>query len=141
MDIKRVSVPTWLPITTVVLLLLGAISSPLIHRLFSEEQLASNVLLTAIPFILIFVAIILFFATMIVVAARLFGNNISEQSYRLVEYIAIAGIVLGIIGMFQPWFFLAYRYGFSVLLVSTLFYILWSHITPREDIEEENKSI
>ncbi|NOZ73156.1 MAG: hypothetical protein GXP38_14835 [Chloroflexi bacterium] len=141
MDIKRVSVPTWLPITTVVLLLLGAISSPLIHRVFSEKQLASNVLLTAIPFILIFVAIILFFATLIVVAARLFGNNISEQSYRLVEYIAIAGIVLGIIGMFQPWFFLAYRYGFSVLLVSTLFYILWSHITPREDIEEENRSI
>jgi hypothetical protein len=34
--------------------------------------------------------------------------------------------------MFQPWVFLAYRYGFLVLLISTLGFILWSHIVPRE---------
>ena len=133
---KRVRVPLWLPITIALLLALGAIAVPLAPRIFTEEQLTNNILLTAIPFILIFVAIILFFILLIVIAAQFFSHSISARAFRLIEYAAIAGIVLGIISMFQPWSFLAYRYGFILLLLSTLFYILWSHITPREDIEE-----
>ena len=45
--------------------------------------------------------------------------------------------VLGIIGMFQPWIFSAYKYGFLLLLFSTLAFILWSHVTPAATSQEE----
>jgi hypothetical protein len=51
--------------------------------------------------------------------------------------VLIGGIVLGVIGMFQPWLFAAYRFGFILLLVSTLGFILWSHIVPRDESREE----
>lgn len=63
------------------------------------------------------------------VSARLSGV-VSQQTFDRVERILIAGIVLGVIGMFQPWVFAGYRYGFLLLLFSTLAFIVWSHITP-----------
>jgi hypothetical protein len=33
--------------------------------------------------------------------------------------------------MFQPWLYILYKFGFLILLVSTLGYILWSHIAPK----------
>ena len=40
--------------------------------------------------------------------------------------------------MFQAVAMVFYTYGFSVLLFSTLAYILWSHVTPAfEDVQEE----
>ena len=43
----------------------------------------------------------------------------------------IGGILLGILGMFQPWVFGLYKTGFFVLLFSTLGFILWSHVVPK----------
>jgi uncharacterized membrane protein len=128
---RRLRVPISLPISIVIFLVLGLVSGPFIRTRATPEQLATNVLLSAIPFILIFIAIILAFITLIVLMANLLNNNISPRVYRPVEMALIAGIVLGIIGMFQPWLFAAYRYGFIVLLISTLGYILWSHISPK----------
>jgi hypothetical protein len=54
--------------------------------------------------------------------------------------ILIAGIVLGILGMFQPWIFQAYKYGFIVLLFSTLGFIVWSHVTPKREQTQEEAS-
>ena len=48
----------------------------------------------------------------------------------------IGGIILGIIGMFQPWIFEAFRYGFYLLLASTIGYIAWSHVSPAEPEDE-----
>lgn len=127
----RPRVPLALPLTAAVLLVLGLIAGPLIRARATPEQLASNVLLSAIPFILIFVAIILTFITLIVVLASTLSNNIPLRIYKPVERVLIAGIVLGIIGMFQPWAFIAYRIGFFVLLISTLGFIVWSHIVPK----------
>ena len=39
----------------------------------------------------------------------------------------------GVVGIFQPWWFALYRLGVPMLLVSTLAYILWSHITPERE--------
>jgi phage shock protein PspC (stress-responsive transcriptional regulator) len=47
-----------------------------------------------------------------------------------VEYAAMAGILAGIVAMFQPWSLALYRLGFLLLFMATLFYILWSHISP-----------
>lgn len=123
-------VPRGLLISIVVLLVLGSIAGPVVRSSFTEEQRAANVFLEAIPFILTFAAIILAFIAVIVLAARSLNDRISQDTYRRIERVVIAGIVLGIVGMFQPWWFAVYRYGFVLLLVSTLSFILWSHIRP-----------
>jgi hypothetical protein len=94
-------------------------------------------MLSAMPFILIFVSILLAFITVITIVARLLSNNIEARIYRVIESIIIAGMVLGVIGMFQPWQHVFFKYGFMVLLVSTLSFILWSHIQPRRVQRQE----
>jgi len=137
MAISRPRVPIALPIVIVLLLVLGLFAGPFIRSRTTPEQLADNVLLNAIPFVLIFVAIILAFITLIVIAASMLDNNISLRTYKFIEQILIACIVLGVVGMFQPWLFEAYKYGFVLLLISTLCFILWSHITPKRDTSQE----
>ena len=77
-----------------VLIVLGIVAGPLIRSNFTEEQRAANVLLEALPFILIFVAIILTFITLIILAASMLNQNIPRSTYRLVERIIITGIVV-----------------------------------------------
>ena len=137
MKLSRPRIPLSMPVIIVVLIVLGLIAGPLLRSIFTEKQRAANVLLEALPFILIFVAIILTFITLIMLTASMLNNNISQQTYRMIERVIIAGIVGGVVGMFQPWWFLAYKYGFIVLLVSTLAFILWSHILPRKVMRHE----
>jgi uncharacterized membrane protein YhhN len=85
----------------------------------------------AVYFIVGFVAILLAFIFFIVFLSRKLSGNVSQRVHSLIEKITIAGILLGIVGMFQPWAHLGYRIGFHVLLFSTLAYIVWSHITPQ----------
>ena len=138
---KRPRVPIGLPIAAVVALILGIAAGPVIRSMATEEQMSTNVLLSAIPFVLIFVSIILFFITLIWFVASLLNNKVPERIYRPIEWITIAGIVLGIVGMFQPWSFAAYRYGFLLLFFSTLSFILWSHIVPKGVYEEHVESV
>jgi hypothetical protein len=128
---NRPRVPIALPLIALALLILGLLAGPFIQNRATPEQLAGNVLLSAIPFVLIFVAIILFFITLIVLVATGLSNNVSPRVYKIIESVLIAGIVLGVVGMFQPWLFAAYKYGFLVLLFSTLGFIVWSHVSPR----------
>ena len=137
MPLSRPRVPLGLLISIAILLILGSITGPLIRSNFTEKERAANVVLEAIPFILIFVAIILTFITLITLVASVLNDNISRRTHQLVERIIIFGIVGGVIGMFQPWWFLAYKYGFSVLLISTLSFILWSHIRPRRALRNQ----
>lgn len=131
MKVSRPRVPVGLPIGTVVTLIIGLVAGPLIRSVATEEQVATNVLLSAIPFVFIFVAIILTFMTLIWLVVTALNNNIPERIYRPIELITIAGIALGLIGMFQPWIFSAYRIGFFLLFISTLAFILWSHVVPK----------
>jgi hypothetical protein len=128
---NRVHIPIFLPIAIVVCLVLGLLAGPFIQSRATEEQLNTNVLLSAIPFILIFASIILAFITLIILVAQLLNGRVSRRLYRIIETAIIAGIVLGILGMFQSWIFDFYRYGFFLLLFSTLAFIIWSHVTPR----------
>jgi hypothetical protein len=124
-------VPFNLIIWIIGLLILGAAAGPVIQATATEKQLASNVLLSAIPFILIFVAIVLTFIALISITASFLNYKISTQTYRPIELTIVAGIILGVVGMFQPWWFGGFRLGFYLLLLSTLAFILWSHIIPR----------
>ena len=137
MKLSRPRVPVTLLIVIAVLLVLGLLAGPFINSRMTEEQLTDNVIIGAIPFILIFVAIILAFIAIIVVVASMLDNNVSLRIHRIIEQILIAGIVLGVVGMFQPWFFEGYKYGFVLLLISTLSFILWSHITPKREVLQE----
>jgi hypothetical protein len=127
----RLRLPIGLFIAIAVTLVLGLIAGPAIKALTTEKQRATNVLLSAIPFILIFVAILLAFISLINMSASVLNDNISSRIYLTIERILIAGIVLGIFGMFQPWLMILYKIGFMVLLVSTLGFIWWSHIKPQ----------
>lgn len=137
MTFSRPRVPIGLPIAAIVLLVLGLLANPYVQANFSEEQLTENVLLNAIPFILIFLSIILAFMTLVWAAASSLSGNVSRRLYRPVELALMAGIVLGTIGMFQPWVQAFFRGGFYLLLVSTLGFILWSHIRPEDAVRQE----
>src|SRR5947207_9587059 len=100
---SRLRLPVRLFIAIGITLVLGLVAGPVIHASTTEEQRATNVLLSAIPFLLIFVSILLTFISLISMSASVLNENISPRIYRTIESILIAGIVLGIFGMFQPW--------------------------------------
>ncbi len=137
----RPHIPIGLLIAVVTLLILGTVAGPILRSLATPEQLADNVLLGAIPFILIFVAIVLAFISLIALVASVLNHNIEVSAYRPIERILIAGIVAGVIGMFQPWLHILYKIGFLVLLLSTLGFILWSHIVPRRIRRKEELGV
>jgi len=56
----------------------------------------------------------------------------SKKTYSLVERVLIGLILLGIVGMFQPIAIDLYRYGFLLLLFSTLGFIVFSHMSPKD---------
>jgi uncharacterized membrane protein len=97
----RSGVPRDLPIVAVMLLILGFIAMLVIHDNTTDEQLAKNVILTAIPFILIFASIILAFMTVVWYVSSKLNDNISEKSYRPVEILLIGGILLGVVVIFN----------------------------------------
>ena len=136
MKIKSI-IPFSVVFASIVFLVLGLIARPLISNLATPDQMAKNVLLNAIPFILIFISILLVYVTIIIIVGNLLNNKISERIYKIIDYILIAGIVLGVLSMFQPWSLQVYKYGFMVLLFSVLGYIIWSHTTPKRESQLE----
>jgi hypothetical protein len=129
-----------MPISGVILIILGIVARPIILANATEEQLNRNVLLSAIPFILIFAAIVIFYMSLIWFLSIRLGGRVAQRIYRPIELGLIGGILLGVIFMFQPWVFVLFRVGFFVLLASTLSYILWSHIRPQGQVERGDVS-
>jgi hypothetical protein len=109
----------------------GLIDTQIVTATMTSQDLANNPLVGGIPFLLIFIGILLAYIDLIIFMATKLNNRISEKVFRPIERLLIAGIVLGIIGMFQPFVMLFYTLGFIVLFVSLLSYIAWSHIIPR----------
>lgn len=128
--------PKALPISATVLLVLGIISTQFIDQIFSAEQLSRNAVLSGIPFILIFAAIILYYMSFTWWLSNRLNFRVSERTHQLIERLTIGGIAIGVLMMFQPWVFAAFRYGFYLLLFSTLAFIVWSHITPAPAADE-----
>ena len=79
----------------------------------------------------IFISIIVAFGFFIAFVARRLSGNISPRLFGLIEGVLIAGILLGVVGLFQGWSLAGYGIGFHVLLVSVLGYVVWSHVTPK----------
>ena len=134
---SRLRLPVGLFIAIVVTLILGWVAKPVIMALTTPKQRATNVLLSAIPFILIFVGILLAFISLINMSSSVLNGHISQRIFLVIERILIAGIVFGIFGMFQPWLIILYKIGFLVLLVSTLGFIWWGHIKPKGAVRQK----
>jgi hypothetical protein len=127
---RLTGLPYRLLIIAAVLVVIALITAPLIGGL-PDRVRTDNVLLTGVPFILIFVAIILAFVFLIGVAAKLLNGNVPPAIYQVIEWIIIGGIVVGVVGMFQPWALFGYQVGFLLLFVCLLAFNVWSHVTPR----------
>jgi hypothetical protein len=124
----RSLIPVKMLVSAAVMLILSPIARPVIETLATKEQASQNVLLSAIPFVLFFVSLVLVYMALIVFARNLLSNRVPEGVYRTIEYVLIAGIALGVLGMFQPWLFVLFKISFFLLLLSTLSFILWSHV-------------
>ena len=119
----------------VLLWVLGIAMIPIVEGLDAETK-ANNTILSGIPFILIFIGIIIAFIDFTILMATLWNNKLPDTIFRPIERLLIGGIVLGIVGMFQPFIMPLYTYGFIILLVSTIAYIFWSHIVPRVTVQD-----
>jgi hypothetical protein len=86
--------------------------------------------MNALYFILGFLVILALFIYFIRWVGKQLNDKITHERFTRIERIIIAGIVLGVVSMFQPWLFIGYKYGFLILLFSTLAFIVWSHVTP-----------
>ena len=127
----RTFIPIKLLIAAVILLVLYPFMGAIIAALATKEAASSNVLLIAIPFLCVFVAIILGYMSVIVVVGKILANRVPERTHKIIEYVFMAGIAFGIVGMFQPWVFALFKISFLVLLASTLGFILWSHVAMK----------
>src|SRR5512136_1533027 len=116
----RSLIPAKLLVSAAVVLILSPIARPAIETLATRERVSQNVLLSAIPFVMFFVSLVLVYMALIVFAGTLLSNRVPEGVYRTIEYVLIAGIALGVVGMFQPWLFALFKISFFVLLLSTL---------------------
>ena len=129
---KKTSRPPFgLLIVAVLLVGFGQLFARISGTFFSEKALKSDIFLLAVPFLGIFIGIILTFIFCIAMIARLLNYRLARRTYRTIETIILLGIGLGIVGMFQPYVIEVYGYGFDLLLVSTLAFIVWSQVTPR----------
>jgi len=90
-----------------------------------------------LKFFTVFLAILMTFIFFIAVMSAALDQKIPLGVFNKVLLLLIAGIVAGVIGMFQPWSQDLYRIGFHVLLGSLLSFMAWTHITPLRMEEED----
>lgn len=126
---SRFRPPIPLLVVAVVLLAIGLAALQVIPALSAALQ--KNMFITAIPFLAIFISILLVYIGLIVTLSRWLNGWIPVKVYRPLFTLSVVGIVLGGLMMFQPWALVIYRIGFSVLLFSLLSFMVISHITPR----------
>jgi len=129
----RPLIPLKLLIAAAVLLALSFAARPVLQALVPNLESSTNALLLAIPFLLVFVPIILGFMALIVFVSKLLYQRVQERTYKVIEYVFIVGIILGIISMFQPWTFLLFKPGFFILFGSLIGFMIWSHVAMKQE--------
>lgn len=84
-------------------------------------------------FIVGFFTVLLLFVRLIQLAEKRWNGKIERRRQSRIERVIIAGIILGIAMMFQPWTVALFEPGFLLLLFCTLAFTLWSHVIPRPE--------
>ncbi|NWF69732.1 MAG: hypothetical protein HXY40_11670 [Chloroflexi bacterium] len=57
----------------------------------------------------------------------------SKRTYQIGERVIIAAMTIGLIGMFQPFQIDLYSWGFHILLIGTLSFIVFTKFDPGEE--------
>ncbi|MEP6985785.1 MAG: hypothetical protein ABI970_09315 [Chloroflexota bacterium] len=99
------------------------------NAVFSEET-RKGVFINAIPFISAFIGGLLLFILVIVLVAKRYNGKVPARCHSAIERTLVIGILFGVFFLFQPFSIVPYRYGFLLLLIATLSFILWSHVVP-----------
>ncbi len=107
------------------------------NAIFSEET-RKAVLINAVPFFSAFIGILLLFILVIVLTAKRYNGKIPLRCHKAIERSLVAGILFSVFFLFQPFSIVPYRYGFLLLLASTLLFILWSHVLPASAKRADN---
>lgn len=136
---KTVRPPFVLIAISAFLTLLGYVFGTYFLVTIPEKTRIDNVILTAIPFICYFVAILLVYIFLINLFSQILNHNISPRIYRPVNFLIIAGILGGIVMMLQPFTIVLYKMSFMIVLVCLLLFIFWSHVIPASVPEEEEE--
>jgi lysylphosphatidylglycerol synthetase-like protein (DUF2156 family) len=110
--------------------IIGALFNTVIRPLLNE-RIRNEVIITAIPFIAIFAAILLLFIMSVALLGVRFHATLPSRTHTAVEYTIIASILIGVVALFQSWSIAPYMFGLGLLLFSVLAFIIWSHIAPR----------
>jgi hypothetical protein len=100
------------------------------------ETIRNAVIVQALPFIAFFASLLLLFIMSVALLGVRFHLIVPNRTHRAVEFTIIASILVGIVGLFQPWQISPYTYGLSLLLFSVLAFIVWSHVAPRSNRED-----
>lgn len=134
---RKIKPPFALPVISVLLVIFGALYGRYLLILIPVEEQINNVILTAVPFICYFVAILLVYIFLINVFSQRLNHRISPKVYKPIFFVIIAGIIAGILMMLQPYTIILFKVSFLVVLVSLLSFIFWSHIVPADVAEED----
>ena len=94
-------------------------------------QVLPDTAANAASFLTVFLSILTVYIFLVAFAADNLGGKIPQKIHLMGELIIIAGIVIGVLGMFQAFALDVYRLGFHVVLVSLFSYIAWTHIPPK----------
>ena len=137
MDKRQVRLPFGLLIASALLIVFGLLYKQFILVTIPVNKQIDNVILTAITFICVFVAILLVYIFLINLLSQILSNRIPERIYKPINIVFTFGIILSILMMLQPFTIVLYRISFPILLFSLLSFILWSHISPYKMPEEE----
>ncbi|MCL6510013.1 MAG: hypothetical protein K6U78_04945 [Anaerolineae bacterium] len=89
-----------------------------------------NPTLQFLIFIVGFFVILGLFIRLIQIAEKRLGGKVPARRYGLIMGVIIAGMVTGLAMMFQALTLSLLEPGFLLLVVSTLAFILWSHVLP-----------
>jgi ABC-type transport system involved in cytochrome c biogenesis permease subunit len=136
---KKIRPPFVLPIVSVLLVVIGFLYGKFFLLTVPEKTRIDNVIIIAVPFICYFVAIILVYIFLINVLMQILNHKISAKIYKPINIIIMAGIILGIFLMLQPFSIALYKVSFMIVLVSLLLFMIWSHIIPAAIPEEEEE--
>ena len=60
-----------------------------------------------------------------------------QLSVKFFEPISMWVIIFGIVSLCQPWFLTLHVYGFSIILIGLVGFIVFSHIKPLPEEETE----
>ena len=61
-----------------------------------------------------------------------------QLSVKYFEPISMWVIIFGIVSLCQPWFLTLHVYGFSIILIGLIGFIVFSHIKPLPEEETED---